>query len=102
MLEILSQIENGTIIRLKNYDGRDWVCIHYTKCNMHHRIKHDKHNKNHTGFYLFGGLWKEGDALTDEPYCKCLERLERGMLNNVEIVGHIKKDYEKYLNDERM
>lgn len=101
-----TKITNGTIIRLKSDTNRDWVCIHYTNCNMANRLKHNHNNKNHTGFYLFGGLWYEieGSKLTDMAYGKCIERLERGMFNNIEIVGHIsnKKDYEQYLANERL
>ena len=92
-----SQITNGSIIRLKNDDNRDWVCIHFSNCDMSYRLRHNKNNKNHTGFYLFGGLWYEGSHLTDKPYGKCIERLERGMFNNIEsVVGHISKDLEEY------
>lgn len=92
-----SQITNGSIIRLKNDDNRDWVCIHYSECDMSYRLRHNKNNKNHTGFYLFGGLWYEGSPLTDKPYGKCIERLERGMFNNISsVVGHISKDLEEY------
>lgn len=93
-----SQISNGSIIRLKNDPVRDWVCIHYTKCDMSNRAKHNKNSKNHTGYYLFSGLWYDGNPLTDKPYGKCIERLERGMFNNIEcIVGHISdsKDIER-------
>lgn len=104
MIELLSQIENGTIIRLKNSTGRDWVCIHYSCLTPEYRdwYRYNKHIKNNTGFFLFGGLWNEGDALTNKPYCKHYGMLERGMFNNIEIVGHIKKDYEKYLKGERL
>ena len=92
-----SKISNGSIIRLKNDSNRDWVCIHYSKCDMDYRLKHNKNNKNHTGYYLFGGLWYDGDPLTDKPYGKCLERLERGMFNNIEsVVGHISVDFNEY------
>lgn len=102
---IFDLITNGSIIRLKNDNTRDWVCIHYTNCNMSHRAKFNKNIKNHTGYYLFGGLWNEGNALTDKPYCKCIERLEKGMLNNIDsIVGHISNnsDYAKYKEFERL
>lgn len=93
----LDQITNGSTIRLKNDNNRDWVCIHHSKCDMSYRLKHNKNNKNHTGFYLFGGLWYDGDPLTDKPYGKCIERLEMGMFNNIEgIVGHISNDLIKY------
>ena len=83
------EIQNGDIIRLKSDNCRDWVAIHYSNCNMRNRIKHNKYNKNHTGFYLFSGLWYEGDVLTSEPYGKCIERLGRGMFPNIEVIGNI-------------
>lgn len=85
-----SKISNGSIVRLKSDNDRDRVCIHYT------------HYKNHTGYYLFGGLWYDGDALTCEPYGKCIERLERGMFPDIEIVGHIKDCYENYKKNGRI
>ena len=98
-----SEITNGSIIRLKNDNSRDWVCIHYTNCDMKNRMKHNKNNKNHTGFYLFGGLWYDGNPLTDKPYGKCIERLERGMSNNIDsIVGHISTNFKEYRESERL
>jgi len=98
-----SQIENGSIIRLKSDKNRDWVCIHHSKCDLSWRKKLKKNNKNQTGFYLFGGLWGEGDPLTSDPYGKCIEHLERGMSENIEgIVGHISTNYEEYRNFERI
>jgi len=91
------KITNGTIIRLNNDNTRDWVCIHHSNCDMEHREKMRKNNKNQTGFYLFGGLWYDGDPLTSKPYGKCIEHLEKGMANNIfGIVGHISKDFEVY------
>lgn len=87
------EVLNGTIVRIKTQE-RYWVCIHHTRCDMDERPRHNKHNKNHTGFYLFSGLWYDGDVLTDKPYGKCLERLERGMFPEIEIMGHISTDYE--------
>ena len=101
-----SKIQNGTIVRLKSDTNRDWVCIHHSNCNMNNRLKHNKNNKNHTGYYLFGGLWyeHEGSKFTDKAYGKCIERLERGMFNNIEIVGFIgnDSDYKKYIECERL
>ena len=85
-----NNISNGSIIRFKN-TGVEWICIHYTNCNMKNRAKHNKYDKNHTGYYLFRGRWYEGNPLTDEPYGICAERLERGMFNNIEYIGHINK-----------
>ncbi len=83
-------ISNGDIVRFKQGNNwRDWVAIHYSNCNMSARVRHNKHNKNHTGFYLFSGLWYEGDIMTSEPYGKCIERLEKGMFPNIEIIGNI-------------
>lgn len=84
------EIRHGDIIRFKKgKNWRYWVAIHHSKCDMSHRIRHNKHNKNHTGFYLFSGLWYEGDIMTSDPYGKCIERLERGMFGNIEIVGNM-------------
>ena len=85
------EIQNGDILKFKN-DERHWVAIHYTNCDMSVRVKHNKHNKNHTGFYLFSGLWYEGDKTTSEPYGKCIERLERGMFPMIEIVGNVQNE----------
>ncbi len=78
----LSKIDNGTIIRLKSDNNRDWICIHHSNCDMKNRLKHNKNNNNHTGYYLFGGLWyeKDGSILTDKAYGKCIERLEDGSI----------------------
>ena len=98
-----SQIQNGSIIRLESDTNRDWVCIHHSKCDLSWRKTLKKNNKNQTGFYLFGGLWSEGDPLTGDPYGKCIEHLERGMSENIEgVVGHISTDYEEYRNFERI
>lgn len=98
-----SEITNGSIIRLKNDETRDWVCIHHSKCNTASRVRVRKNVKNQTGYYLFGGPWYEGDPLTDKPYGKCIEHLEKGMKNNiVGIVGHITTDYETYKESERI
>lgn len=89
-----SKVENGTIVSIS---GRQWVCIHHSKCDMALRDKFRKNIKDHTGFYLFGGLWYEGDPLTDKPYGKCREQLKRGMLPEIEgIVGHISKDADAF------
>lgn len=43
------------------------------------------------------GLWYEGSPLSDKPYGKCIERLERGMFNNIEsVVGHISYEKQKF------
>lgn len=85
-----SEVKNGDIIRLKNDPQRDWVCIHYSKCDMSHRERHNDNIPNHTGFYLFSGLWYEGDPQTGDPYGKCIEHLEVGMRDNIErIVGSV-------------
>lgn len=98
------EIHNGDIIRLSSDNTRDWVAIYHTNCDMSKREKFNKNVKDHTGFYLFGGLWYEGDALTDKPYGKCIEQLRRGAWNNITIVGNIanKADFEKYKRDERI
>lgn len=98
----LPKIENGTIVRFKNDDTRDWVCIHHTKCDMSFREKCRKNVKDHTGFYLFGGLWGDGDPLTGDPYGKCKEQLKIGMFNALSIVGHISKDLEAYKTNGRI
>lgn len=83
------EINNGDIIQFKNENNsRYWVAIHHSKCNMD--------NADHTGYYLFSGIWYEGDILTDKPYGKCIEQLRRGMFPNIEIVGNIIKDFEKF------
>lgn len=63
---------------------------------MDNREKFRRNIADHTGYYLFSGIWYEGDILTDKPYGKCIEQLRRGMFPNIEIVGNIIKDFEKF------
>lgn len=93
--EIL-QINNGDIIKLKNDDNRYWVAIYHTNCNMDNRVKFRKNIADNTGYYLFSGIWYEGDILTDKPYGKCIEQLKKGMFPNISIVGNISNDLEKF------
>lgn len=61
------------------------------------REKYRKNVKDHTGFYLFAGLWYDGDPLTSKPYGKCREHLKRGMAAQIEgIAGHISKDLQAF------
>lgn len=98
------EIKNGDIVRLHSDDTRDWVAIYHTNCDMSKREKFNKNIKDHTGFYLFGGLWYDGDVLTDKPYGKCAGQLRRGAWNNITVVGNIanKEDLEKYKRNERI
>ena len=99
------EIKNGDIIRFKNDNVRDWVALHYTCGELRRREKFNKNVKDNTGYYLFGGLWYEGNALTDKPYGKCKGMLKRGTFADIEIVGNISnrdyylqyKKYEKIL-----
>lgn len=95
-------IFNGDIVRLDFDDTRDWVAIHHTKCKEVNAEPYRKNIKDHTGFYLFSGLWNEGDALSSEPYGKCKGMLKRGMFPHVQIVGNISKDYIQYRKNERL
>lgn len=101
-----SDITNGSIIRLKNDCNRDWVCVHRSNCYPRSNYKFNKHNRNHTGYFLFGALWyrDNGQFNTNRPYGKTLGQLERGMFNNIELVGNIinKSDRVKYLIDGRL
>lgn len=91
------EINNGDIIQFKNENNsRYWVAIHHSKCNMDNREKFRRNIADHTGYYLFSGIWYEGDILTDKPYGKCIEQLRKGMFPNIEIVGNIIKDFEKF------
>lgn len=94
------EIHNGDIIRFNNDRVRDWIAIESVRCHN----KELKKKKDKRCFYLFGGLWYDGDATTDKPYGKCAGMLESGMLNNITIVGNInnKEDYDKYLKKERL
>lgn len=101
-----SDIANGSIIRLKNDCNRDWVCIHHSNCYPRRNYKFNKHNRNHTGYFLFGALWyrDNGRFDTNQVYGKTLGQLERGMFNNIELVGNIfnKSDRAKYLKNGRL
>lgn len=103
---MIFEIKNGDIIRFKNDNTRDWVAIHHTMCKNSNLLQsYNKNIKDNTGFYLFGGLWYEGNPLTSNPYGKTLGHLKRGMFNNiVAIVGNIsnKDDYYKYLKFEKI
>lgn len=59
---------------------------------------------NNTDYFLFGGLWYEGDALTSKPYGKFGGRLTKGMYPNIEVVGNIAnpQDYKKYKEKEKI
>ena len=98
------EIRNGDIIRLSSDNTRDWVAIHYTRCDMRCREQYRKNVKDQTGFYLFGGLWYDGDPMTDRPYGKCAGHLRRGMFANIVVVGNIsnKTDLENYKRTERL
>lgn len=98
------EIHNGDIIRFKNDISRDWVAIHYSKCDSEDISRYRKHIKDNTGFYLFGGLWYDGDVNTSKPYGKSNGQLKRGMFSNILVVGNInnKEDYGKYIKDERL
>lgn len=94
----VKEITNGDIIRLSHDNDRDWVAIHHSRCSDKHSYKTRKHVKDDTGFYLFSGLWYEGDVTTDAPYGKCAGKLTRGMFAHISVVGNIqnKNDYKKY------
>ena len=98
------EVQNGDIIRFKNDNVRDWVALHYTCGELRRREKFNKNVKDNTGYYLFGGLWYEGNALTDKPYGKCMGILKRGMFADIEIVGNIsnRDDYLQYKKCEKI
>lgn len=98
---MIFEIKNGDIIKFNNDNVRCWVAIHISKLDKF-MFKINKNVKDNTEFYLFGGLWYEGDCLTGEPYGKCVGNLRRGMFNNISIVGNIanKEDYLKYKTNE--
>lgn len=99
------EINNGDIIRFDNDKCRDWVAIHYSRItDIGGYERYNKNIKDHTGFYLFGMCLGEGDALTNEPYCKCAGMLKRGMFANIQIVGNVqnKNDYLQYKRHERI
>lgn len=97
------EIHNGDIIKFNNDNCRYWIAIDKNKCNDKFIYKTNKNIKDDTGFYLFGGLWYEGDPLTNAPYGKCKGKLKRGMFNNISIIGNIinNDDYIKYINSEK-
>lgn len=97
------EIRNGDIIRLSSDETRDWVAIHCTKCEKHYQ-RFNRNIKDNTGYYLFGGLWYSGNALTSEPYGKCAGMLKRGMFAHITIVGNISNssDYHKYIANEKV
>lgn len=104
----LEDLQNGVIVRCtnnsaRNKNERDWVLIHISYINSNSCIeKYRKHIKNHTGYYMMGGPWYEGNLLTNEPYGKTNGQLHRGELNQYIKVGDISKDYIKYKKDERL
>lgn len=95
------EINNGDIIKFNNDNTRCWVAIHINNLDKKF-FRINKNIKDNTEFYLFGGLWYEGDCLTNIPYGKCIGILKRGMFNNISIVGNItnKTDYLKYKTNE--
>lgn len=97
------EIRNGDIIRLSSDETRDWVAIHYTKCEKE-KQRFNRNIKDNTGYYLFGGLWYNGNALTSEPYGKCAGMLKRGMFAHITIVGNISNptDYRRYIANEKV
>lgn len=98
------EIKNGDIIRLSHDKLRDWVAIHHSRCYSESIEKYNKNVKDNTGYYLFSGLWYEGDASTNKPYGKCIGQLKRGMFADISVVGSIynKDDYERYKRHERL
>lgn len=99
----IDEIKNGDIIRFASDNSRDWVVIHRSVC--HKEVLQQFSTTNDcTPYYLFGGLWYEGNALTSQPYGKCIGPLKKGMSPYIAVVGHIlkKEDYERYKKFERM
>jgi hypothetical protein len=81
-------IKHGDIIEFKN-SGEQWICLHHSTIDMSEMERYRPNVKDHTGFYLFRGLWYEGNLLTDKPYGKCRGQLRVGNFPDIKVVGNL-------------
>lgn len=81
--------KHGDVILYKN---NHWILLHFSCIDMSQRETFRKNVKDHTGLYMFSGLWYEGNRLTDKPYGKCLEQLKVGMYPDILLVGNVAND----------